>query len=77
MNATNGNQILDNMMTWPVNQFQAGLGKLNMHPDVADMLRVSWIALNADKQADPAVRAMLTGVVARSGLTAEAFAALI
>ena len=73
---TNGQQILATMMTWPVDQFEAGLAKLNMRQDVADMLRVNWIAMNEDKHADPAVRAMLTGVVARSGLTAETVAAL-
>jgi predicted transcriptional regulator len=77
MMTTNGQQILDAMMTWPVDQFEAGLAKLNMRPEVADMLRVNWITMNEDKHADPAVRAMLTGVVARFGVTAETVAALL
>lgn len=77
MSTTNETRILDAMMNWPVDQFQAGLEKLNLQTEVADTLRVSWIALNADKQADPAVRAMLTAVVARSGLTVEAVNALV
>lgn len=74
--ATKGQQILAEMMTWPIAEFEAGLVKLNLRQDLADMQRVCWIAMNEQTHGNDAVRDMLAGVIERSALTAEELSAL-